>query len=224
MKTSLRYGFFAAALSVAAFAADPAVSTPSATPAPADPAASPGWAARTHARAAVLAHQLDLTEAQQAQLKAVRQQTAATIKGIRANSSLTPDQQRAQIAAQRQSARDQFKALLTPDQQAKLATLEAHPGKLHAMVDLRLRLTRLAKTLGLSDAQKSQLKQIRQSARASIQPIRENASLTADQKRAQIQPLLQSARAQMRAVLTPEQQQKFDEMRDRALDRALHLG
>lgn len=227
MKTYLRYGLFAAALSVAAFAADPAASTTPTTTAPVpgdQPVAGPHAQMRAHARRAVIAEQLGLTDAQKAQMKALRQQSAGIIKGIRANPSLTPDQQHEQIAAQRQAARDQFKALLTPDQQAKLAQLTSHPRRMHALVEHRVRMASLAEKLGLSDVQKTQLKQIRQSARASIQPIRENASLTPEQKTAQIHDILKAARTQMRGVLTPDQQQKLDDLRERALDHMLRLG
>jgi len=225
MKTCLRYGLIAAALSVAAFAADPATTTATpAAPASADRPAPPAAKLRSHARLAVIADQLGLTDAQKAQLKDLRKQTGATIKGIRDNTSLTADQQKEQIKAQRLAAREQFNAVLTADQRARFAELTAHPAKVHALVEHRLRAGKFAAELGLSDAQKSQLKQIRQSARASIQPIRANAALTPDQKRTQIQSVLQAARTQVRGVLTPDQQQKLDDLRERAVDRMLRLG
>ena len=70
-------------------------------------------------------------------------------------------------------------------------------------------MQRMAKELNLTDAQKTQMKGIQQNARTQMQAIRNDNSLTQDQKRAKIQELHQSTQTQMNGVLTPEQQQKW---------------
>jgi len=227
MKTYIRSGLFAAALSVAAFAADPTASTTApapTTPPPGDQPAAPGAHLRQHVRASVIAEHLGLSADQKTQLKAIRQQTAAAVKTIRANAALTPDQQREQIAAHRKTAHDQMSALLTAEQRARFAELTSHPGKMHALVEHRVRLAALAQKLGLTDAQRTQIANIRKSAHASIKPIRENASLSPEEKSAKIGDLLQAARTEVRGVLTPDQQKQLDELRERAVDRMLRLG
>lgn len=63
---------------------------------------------------------LGLTPAQQSQIKAIKDKEKADIKAVVANSSLAPDAKVAQIKQIRSTARDQMRALLTPDQRAKL--------------------------------------------------------------------------------------------------------
>jgi Spy/CpxP family protein refolding chaperone len=58
-----------------------------------------------------------------------------------------------------------------------------------------------------TDAQKAQLKTIRQGVRSQMQALRNDSSLSREDKRARIQALNQSMRQQFLTVLTPEQQQ-----------------
>lgn len=83
--------------------------------------------------------------------------------------------------------------------------------------------------LNLSDAQKAQMKQIRESTRQQLDAIftpeqkeqlrtarqqhqKPKLNLSADQK-AQMKAIHQKAESQMEAIMTPEQKQKFQEMR-----------
>lgn len=67
-----------------------------------------------------IAKKLDLSADQIAQLKAKRASTAATLKGIRSDASLTPDQKKAKTRETLQAARNDLKSVLTAEQQAKV--------------------------------------------------------------------------------------------------------
>lgn len=69
--------------------------------------------------------------------------------------------------------------------------------------------------LGLTDAQKAQLKAARASTVAAVKAIRADTTLTPEQKKAKVRETLQSARTQMRSALTPDQQAKLDQLRAR---------
>jgi Spy/CpxP family protein refolding chaperone len=75
------------------------------------------------------------------------------------------------------------------------------------------RLQKLAAHLGLSDAQKAQLRPILQSARQQTKAIRADATLTPAARQAKMKDLHRSTRRQMLAILTPEQRQKLKTMR-----------
>jgi Spy/CpxP family protein refolding chaperone len=71
---------------------------------------------------------------------------------------------------------------------------------------------RFAEALNLTPEQQTDLKSIHENERQQAQAIKNDSSLTADQKKAKFKELRKSSREQMMAKLTPEQQQKFKEM------------
>lgn len=76
-----------------------------------------------------------------------------------------------------------------------------------------------ADALGLTTEQQTQLKAIGDEQRAAAEKIRNDATLTQEQKRAQLQTLRQGFEDQRKAVLTPEQQAKAAEFRKNAGER-----
>ncbi len=75
------------------------------------------------------------------------------------------------------------------------------------------RLQKLAESLGLSDAQKAQLRPILQSARQQTKAIQADTTLTPGARQAKMKSLRHSTRRQMLAILTPAQRQKLKTMR-----------
>jgi len=67
--------------------------------------------------------------------------------------------------------------------------------------------------LNLTDDQKNQVQTVMQKTREDVKTIKENAALTPEQKGQQIQAARQSSDEQMKTILTPEQYQKFEEMK-----------
>ena len=72
---------------------------------------------------------------------------------------------------------------------------------------------KLAQELNLTPEQKADLKSIRENERQQAKAIKNDSSLTADQKKAKFKDLRKSSHEQMMAKLTPDQQKKFKEMR-----------
>lgn len=77
---------------------------------------------------------------------------------------------------------------------------------------------RMAQELGLTEAQKSQIQSYLQDARSQLQVLRDTA-LTQEQRRAQARQIRETAQAKVRAVLTPDQQAKADQLRQQAQQR-----
>ena len=67
----------------------------------------------------------------------------------------------------------------------------------------------MAKALGLTDAQKQQMQQLHQDERAKLDALRNDTSLTQDQKRDQSRAIRQETHKKMNTTLTPEQQEKM---------------
>ena len=72
---------------------------------------------------------------------------------------------------------------------------------------------KFAEALNLTPEQKADLKSIRENERQQAQAIKNDTSLTAEQKKAKFKELRKSSHEQMMAKLTPDQQKKLKEMR-----------
>lgn len=85
------------------------------------------------------------------------------------------------------------------------------------------RLQELAAELALTDEQKEQIVPILEKERADLKALREDTSLRRIQKARRAKTINEKAAGQIRALLTPEQQEKYDalrsEMRKKAKER-----
>jgi Spy/CpxP family protein refolding chaperone len=76
-------------------------------------------------RMGFMARELDLTDAQKAQLKPMFQEQREKMQALKANTSLTQEQKREQFKQLREDGRKQFLAVLTPQQQQKLRDMRS---------------------------------------------------------------------------------------------------
>ena len=170
-----------------------------------------------HEKMAVVSQRLGLTDEQKATWRSLRSQTEGTVEAIRSDGSLSPEQKQAKITASRMASREQMRAMLTADQQAKLAQLTSHPRMLTALALHRIRMGVLARRLDLTPEQRNQIRAVQSKTRAAVKPIRADPTLTVEQKEAKLREIRQASRAEAHAVLTAEQQQKLERIRQRML-------
>ena len=85
--------------------------------------------------------------------------------------------------------------------------------------DANGRLQRLSQALDLTDDQKTKLKPILESEWQEMKPIRQDASLTKDQKRAKMKEIHEKYQEQISGVLTPEQQEKLKKVQSDRMQR-----
>lgn len=97
------------------------------------------------------------------------------------------------------------------------APRSGHPPRplLRALAARRAMQARVLKRLDLTAEQKTQLRAQRKATVGALKEIRADQSLTREQKMAKAREVAQSARAQMRSLLTADQQAKLDQMRPR---------
>ena len=171
-------------------------------------------------------HQLNLTDAQKEQLRGLRQQAAPQSEEARqllqqkragaldAAGQARLEQLRKEFKANQEARRNQLLAILTPEQKAQLEQMKAQ---------------RKERGLNLTDAQKEQMKALHERFRQQDGPQREEAMKLMQQKRAgtldangearltelhkTFMAQMQARRAEMEAILTPEQKAKMDQMR-----------
>jgi Spy/CpxP family protein refolding chaperone len=86
-------------------------------------------------------------------------------------------------------------------------------------MDPEHRVEMMQRRLGLNDSQTAQVRQIFKESQAQMEALRSNASMAPEDRRAQMMTLHQGEQARIRAVLTPDQQAKFDAMQQRMRER-----
>lgn len=83
---------------------------------------------------------------------------------------------------------------------------------------------KLRESRGLSAEQREKLDAMRRAQREKLQAIRNDASLTPEQKRAQARESLSAARTELDGVLTPEQRERFAKSRQHLRQRMQHAA
>lgn len=99
-------------------------------------------------------------------------------------------------------------SLPAPAQASPTAFAARHAGKHNGK-----RLDKLAQSLGLTNDQKAKLSPVLKSAAEQVRGIRQNTSLSPEEKRAQIKEIRKNTRPQILAVLTPAQREKLKGLR-----------
>ncbi len=148
-----------------------------------------------------MSQQLNLTQDQQTQIRDLLQKQRQQAQSIRQDTSLSTEQRQQQIQQLRQSTHQQVLGVLTPEQQTKLKELE------------KQRRDGGMAALNLTPEQRAKLQPIREQMRKEVLAVRQDSSLTPQQKQEKIRDIRQNAMGQMKEVLTPEQQQQLEQMR-----------
>ena len=99
----------------------------------------------------------------------------------------------------------------TPQSQGAMAHRNAESPEQH--------LQMLSENLNLTDDQKTKLKPILEDQAQQIKAVHNDTSLSQEQKRAKIKSLHESFHDQINAMLTPEQQVKFKQLRQEHMEK-----
>jgi periplasmic protein CpxP/Spy len=107
-------------------------------------------------------------------------------------------------------------------QESQAPTPDKHAGMHHSGESADQHLQMLSEKLNLTDDQKAKLKPVFQGQMQQMNAVREDSSLSQEQKRAKMKSIHESLHDQINAVLTPEQQAKFEQMRQEQMEK--HKG
>ena len=98
-----------------------------------------------------------------------------------------------------------------PSQESQTPTPDKHPGMHHEeSADQHLQM--LSEKLNLTDDQKAKLRPILQDQMLQMKAVREDSSLSQDDRRAKMMDIRKGTDTQIRELLDPTQQKKWDEM------------
>lgn len=163
--------------------------------------------------------QLNLTAEQKAKFESIREAQKKEMQGLRKSGNVTPEQRK----TVHEKYKSQYQAVLTPAQREQFKQQRQEwkeKGKQRKGQgfgkkggDFGKQAAFFKKELNLTADQETKLKSIFQEFRTKAQAVRTNASLSKEQKRIQFQALASQYMAQGKAVLTPEQAQKFTELK-----------
>ena len=76
-------------------------------------------------------------------------------------------------------------------------------------------MKRLADELNLTDQQRTQLRELFKAHQPELKAIREDQTLTKEQKIEKVKVIFEGIKQQAKSFLTPEQQQKWDQIKER---------
>ena len=96
-------------------------------------------------------------------------------------------------------AQDSAQAAAQDQSQTATAAPAKHEGRMHGAM----------KGLNLTDDQKAEMKKIHEATKSQVDALKQDGSLTADQREAKIHEMRRSARMQMVKLLTPEQREQM---------------
>ncbi len=109
-------------------------------------------------------------------------------------------------------AQTQEQAPATPQDQKPYGQKWHRRGRGGASVQQRL--DHMSRQLNLTDEQKAKLKPVLEDEMKQMQAVRQDSSLSRDQRREKMMQIHQSTKPQIEAVLTPEQKDKLNRMHE----------
>jgi len=110
-------------------------------------------------------------------------------------------------------------SLAQTSQESQAPAAEKHAGMHHNGESVDQHLQMLSDRLNLTDDQKAKLKPILQDQMQQMKAVHEDSSLSREQKRDKLKSIHESFGDQIKAVLTPEQQTKFKQMRQEQMEK-----
>jgi Spy/CpxP family protein refolding chaperone len=160
-----------------------------------------------------MAQQLNLTDQQKTQIQGFTEAGRQQALSIKQDTSLTPEQKRDKFRQLRASTHQQVFGVLTPEQQQQMKQLRSQHAGMGRGKGMGHGMGAMAK-LNLSDDQRAKIQPILKSSREQAHAVRNDATLTPEQKQAKMRDIHQGAMTQVNSLLTPEQQQQWQQMRE----------
>ena len=157
--------------------------------------------------------QLNLSDAQKQQIKSINSEYKNQLKDLEKNETITLKDYRVKKANLEQERKEKFQAILTSDQKNKMAQAKKERSEKREMMAQK-RIEKMKTDLNLTDAQVSKIQEQRSSSIAKAKTIREDSSLTNEQKKEQLMNLMKSSKESMNNILTADQLKKKEDLRN----------
>jgi Spy/CpxP family protein refolding chaperone len=154
--------------------------------------------------------QLNLTDQQKTELKAINEDFKQQMTDLKKNEDITVREWKSKMETIRKDHHDKVQNILTDDQKASLKKMmQEHRDEMKEHGARRLE--QMKKDLNLTDDQVASLKKSHEDMAQKFKAIRDDKSLTDDQKKAQLKDLRDQQQNNLKSILTPEQMQKLQQ-------------
>jgi len=155
---------------------------------------------------------LNLSAEQQQQMKELQTSFRQKMADLKKHDEISVKEYNAKLQELRTERKEKMQAVLTPAQKETLAKMKQErqeKAKERALVGAE----KLKAKLKLTDAQASQLKDMRAGTMTKIKSIREDNALSHEQKKEQIKGLVMQQKEQLKTILSAEQLQQMEQMK-----------
>ena len=155
-------------------------------------------------------NRLNLTEEQKAKFKSLNEEFRTQMGELKKKDDITVKEWKSRMESLRKDHRDKISSLLTDDQKNQLK--KSREARQLKQSDRRKKgFDRMRTRLNLTDDQTAKLKQSHTDMADKIQSIRENQSLTDDQKKEQVQELRKKQHEDLKKILSEDQLKRLHE-------------
>ncbi|MEP6617493.1 MAG: hypothetical protein ABJA57_12975 [Ginsengibacter sp.] len=162
---------------------------------------------------------LNLSDAQKQQMKSINGDFKSKMDDLNKHDNLSVKDFRAQRESLENAKKAQFESILTADQKNKLATLKNERGDKGNMTGRGgEQMEKMQSQLGLSNDQVARMKAERESFKTKAELIKNNSSLSNDQKKTQFLQLRKEREQNFKTFLNADQMKKFEEMKSKRWD------
>jgi len=180
------------------------------------PSGKQGDAANFHRGRFMMMRDLNLTDAQKQQAKALREEYNTKVRLLEKDDNITLKDYRAQKAKLEQERKAKFQDILTTGQKNMLAAAKKErTDKMQLMAQKRL--ARMKADLNLSDDQVAKIQDQRQRSMEQMRAIRDNTTLSSEEKKEQMMDLRKRSHDSMHSILTAGQLKKMEDMRNKRM-------
>lgn len=169
---------------------------------------------------------LKLTPEQEVKMKALRAEFKKEADALKNDKSLTPEQMKARREAMHASHKAQMDAILTPEQKVQMEGMKKDWKDKEGKKDGKYKMKEgkekgrdgqdmkaMQEELNLTADQKERMAKIRADFKTKHEALRNDSTLTREQKKEKMQELVRAQQEQMKTVLTQEQLNKAKSMK-----------
>jgi len=167
----------------------------------------------------MMAKQLNFSEDQKKQAKTINEDFRKKMQDLNTQENITVKEQRDRKTAILKERKTKMDGLLTAEQKTKMAQLKAER-KAKSEGHYAKRLDKMKTSLSLTDEQVTKLKAQHDATKAKFEKIKNNESLSREQKKEQMMAIKAEMKDQHSKILTPEQLKKKEEMKKSRGDRS----
>ena len=175
-----------------------------------------GYGMNRHRGNFMMMRAISFTDAQKQQVKALNEDYNTKVKNLEKGDNITLKDYRTQKANFEKERKSKFQDILTTDQKNKIAQAKKERSEKMKLMAQK-RMEKMKTDLNLTDDQVAKMKAQGESSMKQLKAIRENSSLSEDQKKEQLMDLRKSSHESMNSILTADQLKKKEELRNNRL-------